>query len=153
MTAAPTTTGTPANRSGHRTELTVRAYEIDALGHVAHTAYLQYAEHARWEFLRAAGLTAQTLLGAGVMPIMLETTISYRRELRYDDRVDVGCEFEWGEGKTARVVQPLHRVEDGTLAAEVRSVCGLLDLSRRKLVTDPLQRMRALATAPELLGL
>jgi acyl-CoA thioester hydrolase len=150
---APTTTSSASGLRGHRTEVTVRGYEIDALGHVAHTVYLQYAEHARWECLRAAGLTVQSLLTAGVMPIMLETTISYRRELRYDDRVAVGCEFQWGEGKTARVVQPLLRLDDDTLAAEVRSVSGLLDLARRKLVTDPLERLRTLATAPELLGL
>jgi acyl-CoA thioester hydrolase len=143
MTAPPT----------HRTEVTVRGYEIYALGHVRHTVYLDYAEHARWECLRAAGLSAQTLLTNGVMPIMLETTISYRRELRYDDVVEVGCEFEWGTGKTARIVQPLVRAEDGTVAAEVRSVSGLLDLGGRTLVADPLTRLRELATAPEVLGL
>ncbi|MCE0764857.1 acyl-CoA thioesterase [Pseudonocardia kujensis] len=137
----------------HRTELTVRGYEIDALGHVRHTVYLDYAEHARWECLRAAGLSAQTLLTNGVMPIMLETTIAYRRELRYDDRITVGCEFEWGTGKTARITQPLTRLGDGTVAAEVTSVSGLLDLAARKLVADPLERLRALATAPEILGL
>jgi len=137
----------------HRTELTVRGYEIDALGHVRHTVYLDYAEHARWEALRAAGLSAQILLQNGIMPIMLETTISYRRELRYDDLVTVGCEFEWGTGKTATITQPLVRVADGTVAAEVRSVSGLLELSTRKLVADPLDRLRGLATAPEILGL
>ena len=137
----------------HLTELTVRGYEIDALGHVRHTVYLDYAEHARWESLRAAGLSAQTLLTDGVMPIMLETTISYRRELRYDDQVTVGCEFEWGHGKTARITQPLTRLEDGEVAAEVRSVSGLLNLATRKLVADPLDRLRTLATVPEILGL
>ncbi|WP_181784239.1 acyl-CoA thioesterase [Pseudonocardia pini] len=137
----------------HRTELTVRGYEIDALGHVRHTVYLDYAEHARWEALAAAGLSAPTLLQHAIMPIMLETTISYRRELRYDDVVAVGCEFEWGTGKTARITQPLTRVEDGTVAAEVRSVSGLLDLTTRTLVADPLDRLCALATDPEVLGL
>lgn len=137
----------------HRTELTVRGYEIDALGHVRHTVYLDYAEHGRWECLRAAGLSAQTLLAHGVMPIMLETTISYRRELRYDDRFTVGCEFEWGTGKTARITQPMTRLDDGDAAAEVRSVSGLLDLAARKLVADPIDRLRALATDPSVLGL
>jgi acyl-CoA thioester hydrolase len=139
--------------TAHRTELTVRGYEIDALGHVRHTVYLDYAEHARWECLRAAGLSAQTLLTNGVMPIMLETTISYRRELRYDDRFTVGCEFVWGTGKTARITQPLTRLDDGDTAAEVRSVSGLLDLAARRLVADPIDRLRALAADPAVLGL
>ena len=38
------------------THVVVRGYEIDALGHIAHTVYMQYAEHARWERMAAAGL-------------------------------------------------------------------------------------------------
>jgi acyl-CoA thioester hydrolase len=151
MTSAPTATAAATVRPPNSTRITVRGYEIDALGHVAHTVYLQYAEHARWECLTAAGLTAQVLLGAGVMPVMLETTISYRTELRFGDEVDVGCEFVWGERKTARIVQRMVR-PDGSLSAEVTSVSGLLDLAARKLVTDPRDRLRALATAPQLLG-
>ena len=39
------------------------------------------------------------------------------------------------------------------MAAEITSVSGLLDLSVRKLVADPLDRLRALTTVPEILGL
>ncbi|OJY38477.1 acyl-CoA thioesterase [Pseudonocardia sp. 73-21] len=134
------------------THVVVRGYEIDALGHIAHTVYMQYAEHARWERMAAAGLDVQTLLQAGVMPIMMETTLVYRKELRFGDEAEIGCEFEWGTGKTARVSQPIHR-GDGVLSAEVTSVAGLLDLSRRKLVEAPIERLRELATAPELLGI
>jgi acyl-CoA thioester hydrolase len=149
MTAHPDVA--PAPLQAAPTRIVVRGYEIDALGHVAHTVYMQYAEHARWERMAAAGLTVDRLLQAGVMPIMLETTLTYRKELRFGDEVDVGCEFEWGSGKTARILQPVRRA-DGALAAEVTSVSGLLDLSRRKLVEEPRDRLRALADAPALLG-
>jgi acyl-CoA thioester hydrolase len=112
---------------------------------------MQYAEQARWECLAEAGLSVDQLLGAGVMPAMLETTISYRHELRFGDVVDVGCEFHWGERKTARIVQRVTRT-DGVLAAEVSSVAGLLDLARRRLVERPRERLRELADAPGLLG-
>jgi acyl-CoA thioester hydrolase len=134
------------------THVTVRGYEIDALGHVAHTVYLQYAEHARWDRMAAAGLDVQTLLGAVVMPIMLETTLIFRKELRFGDEVEIGCDFEWGEGRTAKVRQAIVRA-DGVLAAEVNSVAGLLDLSARKLVVDPIGKLRSLASAPDLLGI
>ncbi|GAA1324554.1 acyl-CoA thioesterase [Pseudonocardia xinjiangensis] len=154
MTADPETAA-PQKLAGaehpHLSRFAVRGYEIDALGHVAHTVYMQYAEQARWECLAEAGLTVDRLLTAGVMPAMLETTISYRHELRYGDVVDVGCEFHWGERKTARIVQRVTRT-DGVLAAEVTSVSGLLDLSRRRLVERPRERLRELAVAPELLG-
>lgn len=156
MTATTDTTGTETTGSDtsprvHTTSLTVRGYEVDALGHVAGTVYMQYAEHARWECLAAAGLPVTTLLGAGIMPVILEITLNYRTELRFGDDVAIGVEFGWGERKTARITQRITR-GDGALAAEVSVLCGLLDLASRKLVATPRERLRELATAPELLG-
>ncbi|WP_018331339.1 acyl-CoA thioesterase [Actinomycetospora chiangmaiensis] len=151
MTATATAAHADVVEMGHRTHLTVRGYEIDALGHVAGTVYMQYAEHARWECLAAAGLTVNDLLGAGIMPVILEITINYRTELRFGDDVVIGCVFAWGERKTATITQRIER-GDGALAAEVTLLTGLLDLQTRKLVATPRERLRGIATAPELLG-
>jgi acyl-CoA thioester hydrolase len=132
--------------------VTVRGYETDALGHVNQAVYLQYAEHARWSVLEEAGMDQSELLAKGVGPAVLETTIRYLRELRAGDEVDVTCAFEWGEGKTFRVVQTIRKA-DGTISAEVTSVSGLLDLKERRLVADPRSYFRALAVRPELFGL
>ncbi|MEV1290200.1 acyl-CoA thioesterase [Micromonospora sp. NPDC049679] len=135
-----------------RVRITVRGYELDTQGHVNQAVYLQYAEHARWECLRAAGVSQERLLATRVGPVALETTIRYRSELRGGDELDVTCAFVWSEGKTFRVVQELRRV-DGTLSAELIGVAGLLDLDERKLLSAPGEHFRSLATAPELLGL
>ncbi|MGH3646703.1 MAG: acyl-CoA thioesterase [Micromonosporaceae bacterium] len=132
-----------------RVRIQVRGYELDPQGHVNQAVYMNYAEHARWEFLRAAGLTQQQLIAAGVGPVQLEATIRYHRELRGGDEVDVSCVFEWGGGKTFRLRQDYHRT-DGVLAAELVSVGGMLDLKARKLLPDPRERFRALAAKPEL---
>ncbi|MFI5719270.1 acyl-CoA thioesterase [Nocardia sp. NPDC051750] len=131
--------------------VTVRGYELDVQGHVNQAVYLQYAEHARWECLLAAGLQPDKLVAARIGPVVLETTIKYRRELRGGDEFRVTCAFEWGTGKTYRVRQEMIRV-DGTLAAEVVGVGGLLDLDARRLLDDPAARLRGLAEKPELLG-
>jgi acyl-CoA thioester hydrolase len=133
-----------------RVSVVVRGYELDTQGHLNQAVYLNYAEHARWEILRAAGVAQDKLLASGVGPVALETTIRYLRELRGGDEVTVTCAFEWGTGKTFRMVQRLER--DGELAAEVLSVGGLLDLTARRLVPEPGKHLRSLATAPELLG-
>ena len=135
-----------------RVRLRVRGYELDINGHLNQAVYLQYAEHARWELVRAAGVSQEKLLAAGLGPVVLETTIRYRRELRDGDEVDVSCSFGWGDRKTFRVSQDI-RLTDGTLAAEVRGVGGLLSLTERRLVADPAGRFRVLASAPALLGL
>ncbi|MEQ4206606.1 acyl-CoA thioesterase [Actinopolymorpha sp. B9G3] len=128
--------------------ITVRGYELDTQGHLNQAEYLHYAEHARWEFLRSMGIQQDKLLATGVGPVTMETTIRFLRELRGGDLVDVTCAFEWGAGKSFRLVQRFV-LSDGTLAAELTAVCGLLDLAERRLVPDPRARLSALADNPD----
>ncbi|WP_128379973.1 acyl-CoA thioesterase [Streptomyces cavernae] len=132
--------------------VTVRGYETDVQGHVNQSVYLQYAEHARWCLLEAAGISQAELRASGVGPVVLETTIRYKRELRAGDETEVTCAFLWGEGKTFRMEQVIRKT-DGTVAAELSGVAGLLDLKERRLVADPREHFRSLATAPERFGL
>jgi acyl-CoA thioester hydrolase len=130
----------------------VRGYELDTQGHLNQAVYLEYAEHVRWEMMREAGITQDALIGSGVGPVALETTIRYRRELRGGDDVDVNCDFEWSGGRTFTLKQDF-RLLDGVLAADLTALCGVLDLKTRKLVPDPADRFRAVASAPHVLGL
>jgi acyl-CoA thioester hydrolase len=132
--------------------IVVRGYELDIQGHLNQAVYLQYAEHARWELLRAAGVGADKLISTGVGPVTLENNIKYLRELRGGDEVAVSCEFEWPGGKTFRIRQEI-RTLDGTVAAQITNVGGVLDRGTRKLVADPGERLRAVAERPDLLGL
>jgi acyl-CoA thioester hydrolase len=130
----------------------VRGYELDTQGHLNQAVYMQYCEHARWEALRAAGVPQDRLIASGVGPVALEFTIRFRSELRAGDEVDVTCAYEWGAGRAFGIRQEIRKA-DGTLAAEVTGVGGLLDLAARKLVHDPAGRFAALAERPEVLGL
>ncbi|WP_328460951.1 acyl-CoA thioesterase [Actinoplanes sp. NBC_00393] len=132
--------------------IAVRGYELDLQGHVNQAVYLQYGEHARWQFFIEAGLTPEVLVGAGVGPVVLETTIRYLKELRAGDEVDVSCRFLFSGGKTFQVEQDYTRI-DGVPVARVTGVAGLLDRTTRRLVADPAERLRTLATDVSLLGL
>ncbi|MFI1762780.1 acyl-CoA thioesterase [Streptomyces sp. NPDC020800] len=132
--------------------VTVRGYETDVQGHLNQAVYLNYAEHARWSLLQAAGVSQAELVGRGVGPVTLETTIRYRHELLAGDEADVTCAFEWGSGKTFRILQQIHRT-DGTVAAEITAVCGLMDLKERKLLAEPGEEFRELAKDPGRFGL
>ncbi|MFD4970652.1 acyl-CoA thioesterase [Streptomyces sp. NPDC058424] len=132
--------------------VTVRGYETDVQGHLNQAVYLNYAEHARWSLLQAAGISQAGLVSGGVGPVVLETTIRYLRELLAGDEVDVTCAFEWGGGKTFRILQTIRKA-DGTVAAEIDAVGGLLDLKARRLVPAPHDRFEQLATEPGLFGL
>ena len=136
----------------YRLPVTVRGYELDRQGHLNQAVYLQYAEHARWECLRAAGLPQDKLIADGVGPVTLEVTLRFGRELRLGEEIEVSCTAVWGEGKTFRLEQE-YRLLDGTPVATLSSLTGLLDLRERRLVADPAARFRKLATNPALLGL
>lgn len=132
--------------------VTVRGYEVDAQGHLNGNVYLQHAEHARWELLRAAGIEQTALLAQGVGPVNLESTIKYHREVVAGDDIDITCAFIFGEGKSFRVEQTF-RLMDGTLVAEVFNIGGLLDLTARRLVADPREYFRTAASDPGVFGL
>ncbi|MFI7412093.1 acyl-CoA thioesterase [Streptomyces sp. NPDC049627] len=132
--------------------VTVRGYETDVQGHLNQAVYLNYAEHARWSLLQAAGISQAALISTGVGPVALETTIRYKRELLAGDEVEVTCAFDWGSGKTFRIEQTIRKT-DGTVAAEVTGVGGLLNLKERKLVANPQEYFKELASEPSLFGL
>ena len=132
--------------------VTVRGYELDTQGHLNQAVYLQYGEHARWECLRAAGISQDRLIADGVGPVALEVTLRFLTELRGGDEVDVSCGFTWGAGKTFRIEQEYRRL-DGVPVASLTGVGGLLDLRERRLIANPGERFRALAASPRLMGL
>jgi acyl-CoA thioester hydrolase len=132
--------------------VTVRGYELDTQGHLNWAEYLHYAEHARWQCLAAAGITQDKLIASGFGPVVLDVSVKFRRELRGGDDVDVTCAFVFDGGKTFGGVQEF-RPADGRLAASLTSTTGLLDLRERRLIDDPGEHLRALATDPSVLGL
>jgi acyl-CoA thioester hydrolase len=118
------------------TRIEVRAYELDALGHVNHAVYHQYAEVGRMKAFSAAGCAWEELMRRRTGPVLLSTTVNFRSELRGDDVVDVSCVAKFGTGKTFTLEQLITKA-DGTLSAEVHGVFGVMDLERRKLFADP----------------
>ena len=131
----------------------IRGYELDTQGHLNWAEYFHYAEHARWELLAAAGIGQNALLATGIGPIVLDTQIRFKRELRGGDEVDVSCAFSWGGGRvTYQIIQVFTRA-DGAPAAALTSKAAFLDLAERKLISDPGKHLRALAAKPEMLGL
>lgn len=130
----------------------VRSYEVDMNGHLNHANYHRYGEHARAEHLRAAGCSMQRLVELGSGLVMLETRVRFLRELRHGDEVAVDSRLEPGAGKTFGMEHTITR-SDGVVAAEITCLMGLLDAATRRLVVDPVTRLRELATDPGLLGL
>lgn len=119
-----------------RVPVVVRSYELDALGHVNHAVYHQYAEIARMAGFRAAGCDWDGLHDQRVAAVLLSTTANFRRELRMHEHIDVTCAVKFGTGKSFNIDSMILKA-DGTVAAEIYCIAGLMDLDARKLLTDP----------------
>lgn len=129
----------------------VRSYEVDANRHVNHAIYHRYGEHARTEHLAAAGCSMDRLAEAGMGIVLLETHARFLRELRHGDAVEIDSRLDFGEGKSFGIAHTLRR-GDGVVAAEISCRMGLLDATARRLLAQPRERLRELATDPGLLG-
>jgi len=119
--------------SGHVVEgehrLPVRVYyeDTDAGGIVYYARYLQYAERARTEILRLAGIE-QTALRAShdVVFAVSRCEVDYRRPARLDDLVEVRSRLTALRGAKLSAVQTIWRAGEELvrLVVEVAAVRG-----------------------------
>ena len=70
------------DRRPHRTEVTVRSYELDSFGHVNHAVFLNYFEFARFQTLEEAGFPPEALLAEGTGIHVVRVEVDYKREAR-----------------------------------------------------------------------
>ncbi|MGW5449325.1 acyl-CoA thioesterase [Streptomyces asiaticus] len=55
--------------------LAVRHSDLDTNGHVRGSAYVDFADHARWACVQKAGVDPLEMTRSGLGPVNLETTI------------------------------------------------------------------------------
>ena len=74
----------------------VRVYyeDVDLAGVVYHANYLRYAERARSEMVRAAGIDQAAMREDGLVFVVTRLVADYLRPARYDDVLDVETRLE-----------------------------------------------------------
>jgi acyl-CoA thioester hydrolase len=65
----------------------VRYPEVDAMGYLHHSRYLQYFEMGRVELLRAAGFSYADLEKQGVFFVVVKAEVKYKSPARYDEEL------------------------------------------------------------------
>lgn len=65
----------------------VRYPEVDAMGYLHHSRYLQYFEMGRVELLRHAGIAYAELERRGVFFVVTSAELKYRAPARYDEEL------------------------------------------------------------------
>jgi len=67
--------------------LRVRYPEVDAMGYLHHSRYLQYFEMGRVELLRDLGFRYADLEQRGVFFVVVKAEVRYRAPAKYDDEL------------------------------------------------------------------
>jgi acyl-CoA thioester hydrolase len=67
----------------------IRAYELDASGHVNHANYLHYFEHARWNLLEQEDITLNDFKKWALWPIIVAADIQYLRPAFLGDQLKI----------------------------------------------------------------
>jgi acyl-CoA thioester hydrolase len=98
-------------------ELTVRDYELDMQGVVNNANYQHYLEHARHEFMRAAGVEFAALQQRGMIPMVSRIEIDYKQPLKSGDRFVVRLGLRRHGRLRFLFDQDIYRVPDGVLVA------------------------------------
>src|SRR5690242_594610 len=95
------TTPSPAE---HTISIRVRYPEVDAMGFLHHSRYLQYFEMGRVELLRSLGHSYAELERKGVLFVVTRVEVRYKAPARYDEELAL----------TTRVVKQTHvRIDHG----------------------------------------
>ncbi len=132
--------------AGFESTLLVGWGDVDALGHMANTAYLNKAADVRLRFLAGHGFTKPELMRIGIVPIARRDAIDYVREFHFHD--DLRVNFLLGglspDGSHAIWANEFYRGAD--LAAKLTTRIGFMDLRARRLTTPPEELVTALLT-------
>lgn len=74
----------------HKITVTVRFNEVDMLGVCNNAVYINYFEHARLQYIKAAGLMPEGgIFSDGRIFFMVRNEINYMGHARYDDELNV----------------------------------------------------------------
>ena len=110
-----------------RTEVEARSYELDAYGHLNNAVFVSWLEHGRSVYLRERGMSWQSLPGDfGVRVVVVHQAISYKAEVRQDDRLVVESAIP-RFGNTSFPFEQRILYEDGRVAAEGEVVMVCID--------------------------
>ncbi|MGA2496140.1 MAG: thioesterase family protein [Tepidisphaeraceae bacterium] len=73
----------------HTIQFRVRYPEVDQMGCVHHSRFLQYFEMGRVELLRRQGFSYADLEKAGVFFVVVRVDVRYKNPARYDDELSL----------------------------------------------------------------
>ncbi len=136
----------------HRLPIRVYYEDTDTAGIVYYANYLKFAERARTEMLRLAGINQSDMAKRyGMAFAVRDCAIEFRAPARLDDLIEVRSRFTELVGATVSGVQVIWRDAEELVRLEVRVAC-LRENGRPTRIPAPLRQALSLIVQPREQG-
>ncbi len=122
--------------------------DVDRMGLLHHTVYLKYLERSREEFIRRRGGDYAALEDSGVLVVVVEANLRYRRPARFDDVLAVRLEVTEIGAASMRIAYEIRREGEDEPLATATTRHALVSRDGRVLRMTP--EVRDLMTRPEV---
>jgi acyl-CoA thioester hydrolase len=136
------------------TTLQIRWADIDANGHLRHSAYFDFGATARMMFMSENGLTIGKLKELDIGPVLFREEAMFKREIRLEDVITVDVILTKSTPDFSRWSLRHHFCKaDGSLAATINLDAAWIDTKLRKLTKPGLfvqEVFKKLPASPEL---
>jgi len=109
----------------HTIEIRVRYPEVDAMGYLHHSRFLQYFELGRVELLRSLGFAYADLEKQGVFFVMVRAQINFKAPARYDELLTLKTRVT--KHTHVRIDHSYELKRDNTLLAEGTTTIACVD--------------------------
>lgn len=97
--------------------------DTDAGGIVYHANYLKFMERARTEWVRALGISQQTLLEQSLAFVVIDMAIAFKQSAKLDDVVQITCEVISKKRASLTFAQEVTKDNVLLVKAEVKVAC------------------------------
>ena len=114
----------PQTKAAHLHPIRVYFEDTDAGGMVYYANYLKFAERARTEMLRAAGIShAEMVAQDGLMLVVRRCTAEFHRSARLDDALEVETRVSGVAGASILLDQAIRRGSETLVEITVTVAC------------------------------
>lgn len=142
---------TPAENNPRSTvHIRVNYADVDRMGLLHHSVYLKYLERTREEFIRRRGGAYAALEDSGVLIVVVEAALRYRRPARFDDVLTIAAELTDIGAASIRIAYELRRAGEDELVATATTKHALMSREGKLLRVTP--EIRAMLTRDETLS-
>jgi acyl-CoA thioester hydrolase len=137
----------PAPRPRSTVHIRVNYADVDRMGLLHHSVYLKYLERSREEYIRRRHGAYAAMEDAGVLIVVVEANLKYRRPARFDDVLAVTLELTDIGAATIRIAYEVHRVGEPEPVATATTRHALMNREGRVLRVS--EEVRAMLTRDE----